>query len=95
MDRYNDGMRAMRARLAGVQAALRSVPAASANIEPLTIRELDVLRHLQGSSSLNQIAAELYLSPNTVKTHTKAVYRKLGASSRTDAVQIARQRLLI
>ena len=95
MDRYHDGMRAMRARLAAVQEAMRSRLAASAKSEPLTSRELDVLRHLQGSSSLSQIAGELYLSPNTVKTHTKALYRKLGAGSRSDAVHIARQRLLI
>jgi len=74
---------------------MRSRLAASATGERLTSRELDVLRLLEGSSSLNQIAADLYLSPNTVKTHTKALYRKLGAGSRTDAVQIARQRLLI
>jgi LuxR family transcriptional regulator, maltose regulon positive regulatory protein len=37
----------------------------------------------------------MYISPNTVKTHTKAVYRKLGAGSRSEAVQLARQHGLI
>ncbi len=95
MDRYHEGMRPMRTRLAGIQAVMRSRASAAANGEPLTGRELDVLLLLQGSMSLTEIAAELYLSPNTVKTHTKAVYRKLGAGSRTEALRIARQRLLI
>ena len=50
--------------------------------EVLTDRELEVLRLLQGSLSLSEIAGELYISPNTVKTHAKAVYRKLGVGSR-------------
>ena len=44
---------------------------------------------------LNDIADELYLSSNTVKTHARAVYRKLGAHSRAEAVQIARRQSLI
>ena len=63
--------------------------------EPLTSRELDVLRLLQGDLVLNDIAVELYLSSNTVKTHARAVYRKLGAHSRAEAVQIARRQSLI
>jgi len=62
--------------------------------EPLTSREIDVLRLLQGSLSLSEIASELYVSTNTVKTHTQSLYRKLGASSRTEAVRIAQKRLL-
>jgi DNA-binding NarL/FixJ family response regulator len=45
--------------------------------------------------SLGEIASELYLSPNTVKTHTSALYRKLGARSRSEAVKIGRQRRVI
>ena len=56
---------------------------------------MDVLRRLAGSQSLGEIAAALYLSPNTVKTHTMALYRKLGARSRFEAVRIGRERLLI
>ncbi len=93
MDRYPDGMRPMRARVA----AVRSCSAAPRRVggEPLTGRELDVLRLLQGSLSLDEIAGELYLSTNTVKTHAHAVYRKLGAHSRDEAVQTARHSLLI
>jgi LuxR family maltose regulon positive regulatory protein len=54
--------------------------------EPLTQREVTVLRLLRGSLSLREIGQELYLSLNTVKTHTQAAYRKLGVSSRQDAI---------
>ncbi|WP_457190546.1 LuxR C-terminal-related transcriptional regulator [Nocardioides sp. P5_E3] len=63
--------------------------------EPLTGRELDVLRLMQGPLNLSEIASELYLSSNTVKSHAQAVYRKLGAHSRAEAVVIGRRRSLI
>ena len=95
MDRFPDGMGHMRARLAAIQDAMDARAAAPHVDEPLTGRELDVLRLLQGSLSLTEIAAELYVSPNTVKTHTQSLYRKLGARSRTEALQLGRQRSLI
>ena len=52
----------------------------------LTKRQVRVLRLLRGSLTLPEIASELSLSPNTVKTHTHAIYRKLGVSTREDAV---------
>jgi LuxR family maltose regulon positive regulatory protein len=94
MDHYPQGMEAMRSRLAAIEEQLR-MPVIEAEPDVLTDRELEVLRFLLGSLSLNEIAGELYISPNTVKTHAKAVYRKLGASSRTEAVRIARSRLLV
>jgi LuxR family transcriptional regulator, maltose regulon positive regulatory protein len=54
--------------------------------DDLTERQVRVLRLLRGSLTLTEIATELSLSPNTVKTHTQAIYRKLGVSSRKDAV---------
>ncbi|MEM5300325.1 LuxR C-terminal-related transcriptional regulator, partial [Burkholderia sp. JPY481] len=57
--------------------------------------EQDVLRLMQRSLSVTDMAGELHLSPNTVKTHTQALYRKLGARSRDEAIRIARERLLI
>lgn len=94
MDRYPAGMERMRERLDRI---LEHVPTQQEQVgnEVLTDRELDVLRLLQGSLSLNEIAGELFISGNTVKTHAKAVYRKLGASSRSEAVSIARGRLLV
>jgi LuxR family maltose regulon positive regulatory protein len=48
--------------------------------------ELAVLRLLTTDLSMREIAGELFLSPNTVRTHTRAIYRKLSVSSRTHAV---------
>ena len=70
-------------------------PSTSLFIEVLTERETDVLRLLQGSLNLNEIASQLYVSHNTVKTHTSALYRKLGARSRAEAVRIGRSRQLV
>ncbi|MGH3068479.1 MAG: response regulator transcription factor [Streptosporangiaceae bacterium] len=52
----------------------------------LTERQVRVLRLLRGSLTLSEIATELSLSPNTIKTHTRAIYRKLGVCTREDAV---------
>jgi DNA-binding CsgD family transcriptional regulator len=58
--------------------------------EPLTDSEARVLRYLPTHLGAPEIAAELYVSANTVKTHLRHVYRKLGAHSRQEAVQRAR-----
>ena len=58
--------------------------------EPLTRSEIRVLRYLPTHLSAREIASELYLSANTVKTHLRHLYRKLGAHSRHEAVQRAR-----
>ncbi len=95
MQQYGEGMATMAARLDAVRKGLRARSTPQLDGEPLTAREMDVLRRLAGSQSLGEIAATLYLSPNTVKTHTAALYRKLGARSRFEAVRIGRERLLI
>ncbi len=95
MGRFTSGMAAMQARVAAVQLLLSAGDAAEMLDEPLTERELDVLRLLQGDLSLSQIASELHLSYNTVKTHARAIYRKLGVHVRTEAVLIARRQSLI
>jgi LuxR family transcriptional regulator, maltose regulon positive regulatory protein len=61
----------------------------------LSERELAVLRLLGSKLSQREIAAELYVSFNTVKTHTRAIFRKLDATSRTEAVDRARELGLI
>jgi DNA-binding CsgD family transcriptional regulator len=58
--------------------------------QPLTQSETRVLRYLPTHLGAPEIAAELYLSANTVKTHLRHLYRKLGAHSRHEAVQRAR-----
>jgi LuxR family maltose regulon positive regulatory protein len=93
MSAYAEGMDAMYARLAAVQRLVRTETAVEG--EPLTSREHDILRLLQGPMSLQQIAGELYLSFNTVKTHTRAVYRKLGVHTRAEAVRSGRRQHLI
>jgi LuxR family maltose regulon positive regulatory protein len=71
-----------------------AVPAGSA-IPPLTDRELTVLRYLQGTLSHVEIAALLYISVNTVKTHVKNIYSKLGATRRKDAIRLGRELRLL
>jgi LuxR family transcriptional regulator, maltose regulon positive regulatory protein len=56
----------------------------------LSTRELGVLHYLQTRLSTREIAGELFISMNTLKSHLKSVYRKLDASSRSDAVSRAR-----
>jgi LuxR family transcriptional regulator, maltose regulon positive regulatory protein len=58
--------------------------------EPLTPREVEILRRLRGTQTLREIAADLYVSHNTVKTITSSIYRKLGAHARAEAVTVAR-----
>ncbi len=58
--------------------------------DPLTEREMEVLRLLRGSLSRREIAAELGRSPNTIKTQIQAIYRKLGVSTRGAAITWAR-----
>ena len=64
-------------------------------VEPLTERERQVLGYLPTHLTMRQIGKAMYLSTNTVKTHVKAIYRKMGAFSRHDAVTIARAHGLI
>ncbi len=70
-------------------------PQSRAMVEQLTDRELAVLRHLPSSMSQRDIAAEMYVSLNTVKTHCRAIYRKLDATDRKAAVQAARDNDLL
>jgi LuxR family transcriptional regulator, maltose regulon positive regulatory protein len=60
-------------------------------LEPLSGREQEVLHYLPTMMSNADIAGELFVSVNTVKTHVKSIYRKLDATRRQDAVGRARQ----
>jgi LuxR family maltose regulon positive regulatory protein len=67
-------------------------PVAGADlVEPLTDRERDILRFLPSRLTIREIADERYVSVNTLKFHLKAIYRKLGVSSRAEAADLARQ----
>ena len=69
----------------------RSRPIAILLAEPLSEREQAILRYLPTMMSNHEIAGELFVSVNTVKTHLKAIYRKLDASGRREAVQRGRE----
>jgi DNA-binding NarL/FixJ family response regulator len=56
----------------------------------LSERELVVLRMLTGPLSERDIGRELYLSHNTVHSHARSIFRKLGVSSRSEAIRTAR-----
>lgn len=56
-------------------------------IEPLSDRELDIAHHLFQDKTVAQIAADLYISANTVKTHVRSIYRKLSATNRKEAIR--------
>jgi len=58
----------------------------------LTDREHTVLTYLRSPMTTTEIAQALFVSSNTVKTHLRAIYRKLGAAGRRDAVRIATER---
>ncbi|HEX3309742.1 MAG TPA: LuxR C-terminal-related transcriptional regulator, partial [Streptosporangiaceae bacterium] len=68
-----------------------SMPASQGLTEPLSERELDVLRLLGTDLSGPDIARELIVSLNTVRTHTKNIYAKLGVNNRRAAVRRARE----
>jgi two-component system response regulator DesR len=57
----------------------------------LSEREREVLELIGAGSTNREIAQRLYLSPHTVKEHTSALYRKLGARNRAEAVQLAQR----
>ncbi|MFB4300881.1 LuxR C-terminal-related transcriptional regulator [Actinomadura sp. NTSP31] len=67
----------------------------TAAVESLSPRELDVLLRLARMLTTEEIAADLCLSINTVKTHLKSIYRKLGVTRRGEAVRRARTLALL
>ena len=64
-------------------------------LEPLSEREQAVLRYLPTTLSNGEIAAELFVTTNTVKTHLRSIYRKLDVARRREAVERARELRLL
>jgi LuxR family maltose regulon positive regulatory protein len=84
------------------RSGLRPAPPSASNraaapviVEPLTEREQEVLRHVAHMLSTAEVAGEMYISTNTVKTHLKSIFRKLAAGHRGEAVRRARELELI
>ena len=94
---HGTGHRALAARLLSTlgesSAADRAAP--ETLLEPLSDRELAVLRFLPTMMSNAEIAGEMFVSVNTVKTHLKHVYRKLDVADRRDCVRRARELRLL
>jgi LuxR family maltose regulon positive regulatory protein len=82
---------AVRERLSGVAPRRRG----TGMVEQMTGREMSVLRLLPSSLTTREIADELYLSLNTIKTHTRSLYRKLGVQTRHEAIEEARRQGLL
>ncbi|WIY00849.1 LuxR C-terminal-related transcriptional regulator [Amycolatopsis mongoliensis] len=82
-------------RFAGQVLALRRRLHTPPMPAPLTERERSVLRLLPTQRSIDEIAQDLTVSPNTVKTHVRGIYAKLDVRSRRDAVAIALRRGLL
>ena len=78
-----------------VQPRVDMHPAQAALLEPLSKRELDVLRLLASSLTGPQIADELFISLGTFQTHTKSIYGKLGVHNRLEAIQRSRELKLV
>ena len=64
-------------------------------LEPLSDREQAILRYLPTTLSNREIASELFVTTNTVKTHLRSIYRKLDVARRRDAVDRARDLRLL
>jgi LuxR family maltose regulon positive regulatory protein len=58
-------------------------------VEPVSDRERVILAHLERGLTVTSIAREMYVSPNTIKTHLQRMYRKLGVNTRDEAIQKA------
>jgi LuxR family maltose regulon positive regulatory protein len=83
------------ARIEARHGLARRPAAPNGLVEEITDRELAVLRYLPSQLSQREIAGELFVSLNTVKTHCKAIYRKLGVDGRATAVRAAREHGLL
>jgi ATP/maltotriose-dependent transcriptional regulator MalT len=78
-----------RARAEGAAPLRQATPAGQGLVEPLSERELQVLRLLASDLDGPGIARELTVSLNTLRTHTRNIYAKLGVTSRRAAVRQA------
>ena len=90
-----EAIRAVHAGKKGIPPQVAAQLAEHLGDEPLSQRELEVLRHVAGGNRNRDIAQLLFISEETVKVHLKHVMEKLGASDRTQAIAIAVRRGII
>ena len=90
-DAYRQLLEPDLASRAGTTSEPGAAQAAPLIVERLSEREREVLGHVSAMLSTAEIAAEMYISVNTVKTHLKSIYRKLAATHRGEAVRRARE----
>jgi LuxR family maltose regulon positive regulatory protein len=83
------------ARVRGSASGSRGTTRRTSGVEELSEGELRVLRLLASELTQREIGTELYRSLNTIKSHTRSIFRKLGVSSREQAVARARELELI
>ncbi|RMH43693.1 MAG: LuxR family transcriptional regulator [Deltaproteobacteria bacterium] len=81
---------AMVAGLRAGRASFDEVPPVDLSV--LSSRELEIVRHLLQGRRVAQIAKSLYLSPNTVRSHLKSVFRKLGVHSQGELIELCGSR---
>jgi LuxR family maltose regulon positive regulatory protein len=86
---------AVQGPLRALQQEARGRPGIPAMEEPLSERELDVLRLLASTMASSEIADRLCVATSTVRSHTKAIYGKLGVHTRLEAIDQARELGLI
>lgn len=93
-ERLRHEVAVLRRKVAALEAALRHGPApADHALEPfgLSPREAEVLDRIGRGENTREIAEGLYLSVNSVKSHTRNLFRKLGVTSRTEAAVLYHQ----
>jgi DNA-binding CsgD family transcriptional regulator len=74
---------------------MQEIASAKSESPVLTKREIEIVKHLESGKPITAIGASLHISHNTMKTHLKNVYRKLGADGRDEAVEKAKSLGLI
>ena len=87
--------RAVAYQLAQRVGAARQASETHIDVHDLTPRELEVLRALVGGRSSREICAELYISPNTLRTHVQNLLNKLRVHSKLEAVAVALRQQLV
>ncbi|HEY8343639.1 MAG TPA: response regulator transcription factor [Bacillota bacterium] len=78
-----------------VKKLMQRVSRKEPQIEPLTLKEMEVLKELVKGKSNKEIATDLFISETTVKTHVSSILQKMGVKDRTQAVIKALQHKLV